>query len=266
MGGDPAPSPQRGWSPSLIFGSFLLWPNGWMHQDATWYGSRPPSTGLCVRWGPSALSQKGWSPTQFSAHVYCGQMAGWIKMTLGMEVGLGPVHIVLDGNSAHLPKKGAEPPIFGSSLLWPNGWMHQNATWYGGRPQPRRLCVRCGPSTLSQKGWSPTQFSAHVYCGQMAAWIKMPLGTEVGLGLCDIVFYVNPATRIKKSTPPHPIFGPCLLWQNGWMDEDAACYGSRHWPRPHCTRWGPSSREMGTAAHCFRPMSIVAMVVHLNYC
>jgi len=31
-------------------------------------------------------------------------------------------------------------------LLWPNGLMHQNATWYGGRPQPRRLCVTCGPS------------------------------------------------------------------------------------------------------------------------
>ena len=33
------------------------------------------------------------------------------------------------------------------------------------------------------KGQSPTQFLAHVYCGQKAAWIKMPLGTEVGLGL-----------------------------------------------------------------------------------
>ena len=30
-------------------------------------------------------------------------------------------------------------------------------------------------------------FSAHVYCGQTAAWIKMPLGTEVGLGLRDVV-------------------------------------------------------------------------------
>jgi len=24
----------------------------------------------------------------------------------------------------------------------------------------------------------PPQFSAHVYCGQTAAWIKMPLGTK----------------------------------------------------------------------------------------
>jgi len=26
----------------------------------------------------------------FSAHVCCGQMVGWIKMPLGMEVGLSP--------------------------------------------------------------------------------------------------------------------------------------------------------------------------------
>jgi len=33
-------------------------------------------------------------------------------MTLGMEVGLGQGYIVLDGNPAPLPKKGAEPPNF----------------------------------------------------------------------------------------------------------------------------------------------------------
>jgi len=33
-------------------------------------------------------------------------------------------------------------------VLWPNGWMGQDATWYGGRRQPRRQCVRWGPSPL----------------------------------------------------------------------------------------------------------------------
>jgi len=33
-----------------------------------------------------------------------------------------------------------------------------------------------GTHPLPKKGRSP-QFSAHVYCGQTAAWIKMPLGT-----------------------------------------------------------------------------------------
>jgi len=40
-------------------------------------------------------------------------------MPLGTEVGLGPDHIVLDGNPA--PPKGHSPPIFGPYLLWPNG-------------------------------------------------------------------------------------------------------------------------------------------------
>jgi len=30
--------------------------------------------------------------------------------------------------------------------------MHQDATRYGGRPQPRRVCVRWGPSPRPQKG------------------------------------------------------------------------------------------------------------------
>ena len=149
---------------------------------------------------PAPSPQRGWSPLP----------------------NFRPISIVLDGDPAPLPKKeaepGVEPPIFGRCLLWPNGWMHEDATGYRGRPQPRRLCVRWGTSPLPQKGQSPTQFSAHVYCGRTAAWIKMPLGTEVDLGLCDIVFNVDPATPRKKwHTHTNPIFGQCLLWPNGWM-------------------------------------------------
>ena len=84
---------------------------------------------------------------------------------------------------------------------------------------------------------------------ETTAWNKMPLGTEVGLGLRDIVFDVDPAIPRKRHT--HPIFGPCLLWPNGWMDEEAAWCGSRPRRRPHCTRRGPSSRERCTAAPLF---------------
>ena len=43
-------------------------------------------------------------------------------------------HCVRWGPRSTLPKKGAEPPsspILGPFLLWPNGCMHQDATWYG---------------------------------------------------------------------------------------------------------------------------------------
>jgi len=59
---------------------------------------------------PAPLPKKGAEPPlQFSAHVHCGQTAGWIKVALGTKVGLGPGHFVLDGDSAPLPKKGTEP-------------------------------------------------------------------------------------------------------------------------------------------------------------
>ena len=54
-------------------------------------------------------------------------------MKLGMQVGLGPGHIVLDGNPAPRPPKGHSPPVFGSYLLRLNGCMDQDATWYGAR-------------------------------------------------------------------------------------------------------------------------------------
>jgi len=41
-------------------------------------------------------------------------MAGWIKMTLGMEVCLGPGHVVLDGDPVP-PKKRGEPLKKGES-------------------------------------------------------------------------------------------------------------------------------------------------------
>jgi len=40
------------------------------------------------------------------------EMAPWIKMPLGMEVGLSPGDFVLDGDPAPLLKKGAEPSKF----------------------------------------------------------------------------------------------------------------------------------------------------------
>jgi len=72
---------------------------------------RPHPRGLCVRWGPSPLPNKGAEPPpQFSAHVYCGQTAGWIKMAPDMEVGLGPGHIVVDEEPAPLSQNGGRAP------------------------------------------------------------------------------------------------------------------------------------------------------------
>jgi len=63
--------------------------------------------------------------------------------------------------------------------------MHQDATWYGGRPQPRHYVLDWDLDP-PKKGEEPP-ILAHVYCGQTAGWIKMPLGTEVGVCPDDIL-------------------------------------------------------------------------------
>ena len=58
---------------------------------------------------PVAPPQKGGGHPTFSVHVYCDQTAGWMKLILGMVVGLSPGEFVLDGDQPLPPTKGAEP-------------------------------------------------------------------------------------------------------------------------------------------------------------
>jgi len=153
----------------------------------------------------------------FSAHMCCGKMAAWIKMPLGMEVGLGLGDFVLDGDPAPFPKKGAEPPpqIFGPCLLWPNGWMDQDGTWHGGRPRPRRLFVLDGdPASrpFPKRGRSPLpNFRPISIMAKTARCIKMPLGMEVGLSPGDFLLDGDPARSPKKDGAPLHNFRPISI-------------------------------------------------------
>ena len=49
----------------------------------------------------------------------------------------------------------------------------------------------------------------------------MSLGMEVGLGPGDIALHMDPAPPPpKRGAQELPLFSPCVLWPNGWMDED----------------------------------------------
>jgi len=178
-------SPKRGTAASSTFRPMSIVAKRLVDQHGTWHGGRPWFSPHCARWGNSSPPQKGVRAPQFLAHLYCGQTAGCITMPLGMEVGLSPSDFVLDGDPAPTPK-GAEPhPIFGTCLLWPNGCMDQDATWYAGRPRPTGHCIRCGPSYPQKKGHThPHPILAHVYCGQMVGWMMTPLGTKVDRPQC----------------------------------------------------------------------------------
>jgi len=51
-------------------------------------------------------------PQKFSAHVYCGQTAGWITITLRMELGLSPGDFVRWGASPLSAKRGRSTQNF----------------------------------------------------------------------------------------------------------------------------------------------------------
>jgi len=58
--------------------------------------------------------------------VHCGQTVGWIKMKLGVQVGLGPGHIVLDGDwgPSSPSLKGAQPPPNFRPISFAAKWLH----------------------------------------------------------------------------------------------------------------------------------------------
>jgi len=63
------------------------------------------------------------------------------------------------------------------------------------------------PAPLPKKGAELPKFLANVYCGETAAWIKIVLGTEVGLSPGDLaVLDGDPAPSPKRAAEPLPNF------------------------------------------------------------
>ena len=172
---------------------------------------------LCYMGTQLSLPKRG-TVHQFSAHVCCGQRTGWIKMQLplGMEVGIGPGHIVLDGDPTPPPLKGHSPPHCQPVSVVAKLLEGSGCQLVGGRPRPKRHCVRWGPSSPPQKGGTSIQFSAHVCCCQTAGWIKMPLGAKVGLGPGHIVLHGDPTPPPNKGHSP-PTFWPMFIVAK-WLD------------------------------------------------
>jgi len=99
--------------------------------------------------------------TQFLAHVYCSQTAGWIKVPFGTEVNLGPGDVVLDGVAAP-PKRGTAPQFSVHVYCGQTaGWMKMPLGTEVVDLGPGYI----GPSSPRKGHSSPPPFSAHVYCG-----------------------------------------------------------------------------------------------------
>jgi len=80
-------------------------------------------------------------------------------------------------------------PVCDFGVLWPNGGMDQDETWYGGRSRPRPHCVTWGPSSPSPKTGRAPNFQS------MSVVAKRLDGLMCNLG----------------HSTPLPNFGPCIV-------------------------------------------------------
>ena len=92
-------------------------------------------------------------------------MVGWIKMKLGMEVGLSPGHIVLDGDSAPPPQKGHSPQFLAHVCSGQTaGWIKMPVgTEVDLSPDHIVLDGDPAPPKVAQQ---PPSFGPGVYCDQ----------------------------------------------------------------------------------------------------
>jgi len=97
--------------------------------------------------------------------VYCGQTVGWTKMPLGTDLGLGPGHIVLDGNPAPPPTEKVTAALLNFCRL------RTQASLRSYKPRPMSIVAKW----LDESGWT----------------------MEVGFGPGDIVLDGDPAPPLK---------------------------------------------------------------------
>ena len=126
------------------------------------------SPGDFVLDGDPAPSPKRGSNPKFSAHVYCGQTAGWIKMPFGRDVDLGSGDIVLDGDPAPPPPQRGHSPL----QFLPMSVVAKRldgSRCHLVRRQASAQSTLCSMGTKPPKGAQHPLFSAHVYCGPTVA-------------------------------------------------------------------------------------------------
>jgi len=109
---------------------------------------------------------------------------------------------------------------------------------------PGDIVLGGDPALAHGKGHSIPYFSAHVCCGQTPGWIRIPLGTEVGLvaGNCIVRAGVQPTLDPYAEA----LWRYCVRWE-------PSCHPHRKWhscpvssfPRFsvhfHCGTWSPIS-------------------------
>ena len=137
---------------------------------------------------------------------------------------------------SQLPLKGAHPPVFGSCLLWPNGWMDEDATWNGSRPRSRPLCIRRVPCShprvtdgrtdgLMERQTDGIAVASTALAMRRAVRKRFALCYQTVV--CLFCFVCLSVTLVYRG--------------NAWMDQYETWLAGRPRPSPNCVKWRPSS-------------------------
>jgi len=154
---------------------------------------------------PASPPKMAHSPPPIRGPCLLCQIAGWIKMPLGKEVGLDQPrrHCVRWGPSSP-PKRATEKPptLFGPCILWPNGWITM--------PCSMEVSLGLGAGYIvldgehQKKGTAPNFRPVSVVDKQLDG--SRCHFMQVDLGPGDIVLDVDPAPQRGRSTHFLPIF------------------------------------------------------------
>jgi len=141
--------------------------------------------------------------------------------------------------------------------------MDEADTWHGGTPQPRRVCVAWGPSPPKRDTVAPNFRPMCVVAKRQ--WIKMLLGTEIGLSLA-LATYIR--WRPPKGTPALQFSTHVCCDQTvGWIKMPLLVRRKVSAYSRQCVRWGSSSPKKGhSTPPLFGHVYCGQTVAHFRYC
>jgi len=134
-----------------------IWLTGWSWVSWTWMVKVVASFCVwCCHWSCTIILSSSMEPSSFfsaisaSARKFCRHLSRLVLIFGRLFV----KRFVLCYQSVVL----SVPSVCNVGVLWPNGWMDQDATWYVDRPWPRPHCVRWGPNSPTERGTATPDF------------------------------------------------------------------------------------------------------------
>jgi len=159
-----------------------------------------------LEWNPAPQSQKGAEPLpNFRPMSIAAKRLDGSRRHLAQRWALFQATLCKIGTQLPPQKRERSPlPNFRTISIVAK-WLDASRCHLVWRYASAQATVLDGDPAPSPKRGRSSQFAGHVYCGQTAAWIKMPRGTQVGLSPNDIVTLCYMGTQLppqKKGTAP----------------------------------------------------------------